>query len=67
MCQQSVPAGQVNHPSPTEAAPHPPCHLPRLVQLLAGEAAGTADGPGQPVEESLAGELGEEPFGEPVA
>jgi len=64
--QQPMAAGQVDHPPATEAAADPTGHFPGFIQLLAGQAAGPADRPGDAVEESLSGELGQEPFRQAV-
>jgi hypothetical protein len=65
--QQPVPAGHINHTPPPESAPHPPGHLPCLIELLAGETAGTADSTGDGIEEGRTGELVQQVVREAIA
>ena len=54
--EQAMAASYVHDAPATEAAPHPPGHLPRLVEFLARQAARLTDGAGQPIEQRLTGE-----------
>jgi hypothetical protein len=51
-----VPASKVDDAAAAEEAPNAPRHLPRFVELLAGQAACMADGASQPLEQRAAGE-----------
>ena len=66
LSQQTVTAGQVNDPSAAEAAAHPPGDFPGLKQFLARQAAGSAHGPSDGIEQSGSGKLREMSFIEPV-
>ena len=58
---------EIDDTSATEEATDAARHFPRLVQLLAGQAAGAADGAGDTVEQCVAGETIEIAIGEACA
>ena len=52
--EQAVSATQVDDASASKESPHPPRHLPRLIQLLARQTSRVADGARQTVEQRAA-------------
>jgi hypothetical protein len=51
-----VPAGHIHNASAAEGSSHAARHLPRFVQLLAGQTAGATDRTRDPVEQRAARE-----------
>ncbi len=60
-------AAEIDDAAPAKEPPHAPRHLPRLVQLLARQAACMADSAGQPIEERAPGKATEVLVGQPPA
>ena len=53
--EQAVAGGEVDDASAAEVTPHPPRHLPRLVQLLARQTASVAHRTCQAMKERVVG------------
>ena len=56
LCEQAMPACQIDQATAPEVPAHTPRNLPRLVQFLARQALGVADGARQPIEQRVSGE-----------
>ena len=65
--EQPMAAAEIDDAAAAKEPPHPPRHLPRLVQFLARQASCVADSAGQPIEERAAGKAAEILVGQPAA
>ena len=64
--EQPVATAEVDDTAAAAHPPHAPRHLPRFVQLLARQALGRTDRPGDSIEQRLAAEAAEVVRGEPA-
>ena len=67
LTEQAVSGTQVDDAATAKPPPHPPGHLPRLVQLFARQAASVAHRPGEAMKERFVGEATEVPIGQTAA